>query len=125
MKLNHDCIRDILLFIEENVTEENDCVDVSNLTESLKSKYDIDTIYYHIRQIHKAGLVDDVSYGDGNPMFISDLSWEGHSYVDNIRDNKVWAKVKEKTKGIASASLPVLIEYAKMAVISYIQGKWS
>lgn len=112
MRLNHDCIRDILLYIEENTTYSNFSVIADDLMEYLNSKYDAETINYHIRQIHQAKLVDDVNYPEGLPHEISSLSWQGHEYIDNIRDNKVWKKLKDTSKNLASVSLPVLIKMA-------------
>lgn len=115
MRLDHDCIRDILLYIEENTTDEHCFVNCEKLIGDL-FKYDEDTINYHVRKIHQAGLVDTVSYGDGVPQDISSLSWDGHSYVDNIRDNKVWSAVKERTKGLASVTFSIIVECAKSEV---------
>lgn len=112
MRLNHDCIRDILLYVEENITYDIESVDVENLISKFSSKYDKDTINYHIRQIGNASLVEKVFYSEDSPKFISDLTWEGHEYIDNIRDPKVWTKLKASTKNLASVSLPLLIEKA-------------
>ena len=121
MRLNNDCIRDILLYIEENITESQPTVDVEELISALGHKYDQDTICYHIRQIDKSGLVDDVCYADDGPVFVCDLSWEGHTYVNDIRDNKVWDKLKDVTKGLASVSLSVLMDKAPDIVKSFIK----
>lgn len=121
MRLNHDCIRDILLYVEENINEQNNKIAVGGLIKSMDSKYDAFTIKYHIIQLNQAGMFTHAIIADGNiPLFIMDLSWEGHSYVDNIRDNKVWAKVKSSTKAIASISMPILIEYAKTVAMSFL-----
>lgn len=120
MRLNHDCIRDILLYIEENTTDELDTLSSSDLISNLQSKYNEDTINYHLRKIHTAGLVDDILYSEGIPHCISSLSWEGHAYVDNIRDDKVWKKLKDISKSITSVSLPILIETAADVVKSFL-----
>lgn len=112
MRLNNDCIRDILLYIERNTTDEMPFINAENLINDLQQKYDKGTINYHVRQIDKAGLVDDVYYSEDEPDTISDLSWEGHNFINNIRDNNVWSKLKESTKHLGSVSLPVLIEKA-------------
>lgn len=115
MKLDNDCIRDILLYIEEHTTDECPIVSADDLKSELQ-KYSSDTINYHIRQIHQAKLVDTVCYGDGVPQDISNLSWEGNTYVANIRDNKIWLNVKEKTKGLSSVAFSILVECAKQEV---------
>ena len=115
MKLNNDCIRDILLYIEKVTTDENPVVSVDNLKLELH-KYSSDTINFHIRQIHQAKLVDSVMYADDEPQEVSNLSWEGNSYVVNIRDDKIWSNVKNKTKGLSSVAFSILVECAKQEV---------
>jgi hypothetical protein len=120
MRLNHDCIRDILLFVEDNITETKCAISINSLLEHLNDKYDSDIVCYHVRQIHKAGFLDNVSYADDGPLLLFDLSWEGHNYVANIRDNNVWSKIKALTNGLASISLPILIDYAKTVAANHL-----
>lgn len=56
MKLNQDCIRDILLFIESN---DKDVVSVDELLVSLP--YDKDTIIYHINEMKNLGLFEYIT----------------------------------------------------------------
>lgn len=110
MRLNHDCIRDILLFVEENTDDIKESVSSDELLESLP--YDKNTLFYHIRRMDDANLFDDVDYfGDGIGL-VSNLSWNGHCYIDNIRDLTIWEKVKSSANKLVSVSLPILIEKA-------------
>lgn len=111
MRLNNDCIRDILLYIEDKITYKNSCIEVSSLLNDL-SKYTEDEILYHINQIYKADLIDKPFYADDRAQIISDLTWTGHQYVDNIRDNKVWKLLKEKSKTLSSISLSTMVKLA-------------
>lgn len=118
MKLNNDCIRDILLFVEENTDYEKVFVDVDNIVNCLN--YDKNTVYYHIKMISQANLVDHVVFADMRPYTISNLSWEGHQYLDNIRDNKVWEIIKQQTNKLSSVSLNFLISIAPTIVEKYL-----
>jgi hypothetical protein len=119
MRLDPDCIRDILLYIEEHTTDANPFVSTDELKSNL-NKYNSDKINYHIRQIDQAGLVDSVDYAEGVPQDISSLSWEGNAYIANIRDDNIWAKVKGRIKGLPSVAFSILIECAKEEVKKYI-----
>lgn len=114
MRLDNDCIRDILLFIEDNTTYEKRFIDVDNLVNYLN--YDKDTLYYHLSMISQANLVDKVNFADNRPYLISSLSWEGHQYLDNIRNDGVWKTVKEKSSALGSVSLQVLIPLAEAVI---------
>ena len=112
MKLNNDCIRDILLFIEESTNNNNLCVDVDLLINNL-DKYTSDEIFYHIRQISKYDYVDFVDYADNNPYLIGDLTPIGRNFIDNVRDNKVWSNTKKVASKLSSISLPILTSIAE------------
>ena len=110
MRLIPDCIRDILLYVEENTDSDRESVDFKNLCDSLN--YDKNTLDYHIRKLHSAELFDEVYYASNAIIFISSLSWNGHCYVDNIRDSKAWNLTKKATSKVSSVSMPILIEVA-------------
>lgn len=112
MKLNNDCVRDILLFIEENTDNENLSIYSSTIIDGL-TNYSASDIYYHIRQLHKYNYVDSVFYADNEPLIIGDLTPEGRSFIDNVRSNKVWSATKKTLSTIGSVSLPILSSLAE------------
>lgn len=117
MRLDNDCVRDILLYVEENIDQNNSYIRVPDLITFLNSKYDKSIIYYHIIKLNDANLFKYVVISDDNiPHRILDLSCDGQIYVDNIRDDKVWSKVKSITKGLSSISVPLMIECAKTVI---------
>ena len=59
MRLNPDCIRDILFYIEANTNFEIDSIDVNDIIEDL-SNYDSKTLYYHIQMIEESEVVNNV-----------------------------------------------------------------
>ena len=116
MRLNNDCIRDILLYVEDNTDLEKSVIDIDKLSEALSNKYNENALYYHIKMISQADLVDNVFFAEDRPYTISSLSWEGHQYLDNIRDEKVWNILKDKTKDLSSVSLKILIPVASKII---------
>ncbi|WP_207734719.1 DUF2513 domain-containing protein [Romboutsia sp. 1001713B170207_170306_H8] len=119
MRLNDDCVRDILLLIEKSTDNNNLCVDTDFLIHNL-TKYTEDEIFYHIRQIHKYDYVDFVEYADDNPYFIGDLTPLGRNFVDNIRDNKVWSSTKKIVTKLSSVSLPILSSVAERELSKFL-----
>jgi len=119
MRLNNDCIRDILLYLEANTSFEKEIINVDTLVNNL-SKYDKDVVYYHIKMISQASLVDNVLFAGDEPYTISSLSWEGHQYLDNIRDDKVWKMLKDSASKLPSVSLKVLVSLAPKLIEKYL-----
>ncbi len=120
MRLNHDCIRDIMLYIEDNTSPSLDCVEFDDLCKFLTNQYDREIIHYHIDKLSQAEFISTF-YADNCPQYISSLSWIGHEYLDNIRDKTAWEKLKES--GLASMSLDVAKDLIKDIVISLAKNK--
>ena len=119
MKLNNDCIRDILLFIEETTDNDNLCVSSSDIIDNLTG-YKPSEILYHIREIDKYKYVTDVSYSDDEPDYVGDLSPQGRNFVNNVRNNNVWESTKKLISKLGSASLPVISSIAEKELIKFL-----
>ena len=100
MKKYMDLIREILLLIEskENINEYFD----SNSIEI--EGYSQDEITYHIRLLFKENYIKaiDASSFDGESYLINSLTWDGHEFLDKIRNDNTWNKTKDimKEKGL-------------------------
>lgn len=118
MKLNPDCIRDILLTVEEHSTVGKNVVIVPNqCTEYIRlKKYQPAEIAYHLRQCCLNGLFYNAVADLDCTYTIQDLSPKGHEFLANIRSEKLWKKTLRLSKKIGSAALPILMELAAMAV---------
>lgn len=116
MKLNPDCVRDILLFVEEH-TDLKHHVKISESKPCI-SGYSSDEIMYHVEQCRLSGFFQRTSHNIIGDIYISYLSPEGHEFLENIRPVPVWQKIK--SKGISS--LPAIIQLAKDFALAYFQG---
>lgn len=114
MKLNHDCIRDLLLEIESFPLDTfplqgPNLVNVSN-------KYSSDDLIYSVQQLLSAKYIEGTCDGDfsGEYIIVIDtITWEGNKFLDNIRSPKVWSEVSTSiSKKIGSASLTILSSVA-------------
>ena len=48
------------------------------------------------------------------------LTWEGHKFLDTIRDNKVWSKTKKITNKFASVSISMVENIASQVITNLI-----
>lgn len=123
MKLNPDCIRDILLTVEDT-TDLNNWLNYPKEKEQcpLLSKYEENEVKYHINQCYMQNLIicdtPDLSYS----FIIKDLSPMGHSFIADIRSDTVWKKVKQTGKDLGVYSLDALIKIASSVVTTLITG---
>ncbi|MEA4899292.1 MAG: DUF2513 domain-containing protein [Christensenellaceae bacterium] len=93
MRLNPDCVRDVLLAAETLAGYEKNWM----VTESLPADllpYTYEEVAYHIRQCVKAGLIEiDREFIDGT-FLIDDLTPEGHRRLQLVRNPEVYEKSK-------------------------------
>lgn len=120
MKLDQECVRDILLYME-NELPMNAQVKISSVyDEHFKNDYSLDQVLYTASKLHEANLIQGVpfKFDIGLVDFVmQSISYEGHQLLDTIRDPKVWEETKNVTKKLSSVSLPVLMDVAKTIVM--------
>lgn len=124
MRLNPDCIRDILLFIESTTDSNIRYVNFETILNAL-SQYDEDTIHYHILQIKNSELILELHFSGRNPFLIGDLSPKGHEFLENIRSDSNWNKTKEIAGNIGSFSINNLSQIAIGVVTQLITQNFS
>lgn len=63
----------------------------------------------------EAGLIEaqDASHMQGRRIIVLRMTWQGHEFLDRIRDPQIWAKTKEGAKRVGSFSLDVLSDIAR------------
>ena len=132
MKLNHDCVRDVLLFVEEEqhpgiFLHLNDFISIQDKDTSTKkrlSMYDAETIKYTLMKLHETDyLKDNLSIISGRLVEYSTgaLTWEGHKFLDTIRDQKIWKTTKEVASHLESVSITLISNIASNVLENYIQ----
>lgn len=107
MKKDMDLVRSILLKIEDEYRS----TEIYNLE---INGYDMETVAYHCQMLYQEGLITNYSsrYADNQIVFfaVGSLTWEGNDFLDKIRDDSIWGKVKET---ITQKGLPVVIDTIK------------
>lgn len=133
MTLDNDIIRDVLLCIERKcecyTNEANRFVYQLQMhwkivyeDEYLCSLYLMDDIKYCIVKLYEAGLINGNIPGPKSKIIYLDIdgiSWEGHEFLKNIRDDNVWKNVKSKIGNLTKISLSVLSEIAVGCATEY------
>ena len=120
MRINHECVRECLLYIEDNTSPSITNIKGSTIIEHFNGKYEEENVINSILIINDAGFIKKVLLDDSNYLHrVWELTWEGRQYLDNIRDPKAWDMVKNGTIEISSLSLDVIKELVKETLISW------
>lgn len=113
MKLNPDCIRDILLEVEKSSTRIYGLTLDTNIKNPLFDKYSWSEITYHIDQCVMSNLLTNAMVFDSDEFAeIGNLTPAGHEFIANIRQDTNWNKIKNRALKIGSIALPILQEIA-------------
>ena len=94
MKLNPDCIRDILLELEK--LDLNESITIPELSNKL-TEYAKDEVIYNCLKLREANFIiaPTKQYVTGSMIVsIMDITYEGHQFLSNIRSNNIWNKTK-------------------------------
>lgn len=125
MKLNSDCIRAILLMVEDK-SGFNRFVEYKKdkCSDEHISKYSHDEIMYHIKQCDQADLITGVKFLSKDYAVITDLTPKGHEFIANIRKDTIWNKIKSIGIKIGITSLPGLINIASNVINEIIKAEF-
>ncbi len=123
MKLNPDCIRDVLLYVEENTSLKKHVTITEQTSHDLLNKYTYDEISYHVRQCELSGYFERTTHDITGNCSISYLSPVGHQFLSNIRSDSVWHNVKEVSKKVGSNSLQAISQIASAVITAIIQNQ--
>ena len=111
MKLNHECVRDLLLTIENDSTSYITLSGLYNQNPPLQIHSYKDVLYTtRVLFTSEYNQGKDHSYAD--EMIIDLITYEGHKFLDNIRDQISWNQTVEKVSKIGSVALPIVAQIA-------------
>ncbi|WP_259417649.1 DUF2513 domain-containing protein [Bacillus toyonensis] len=123
MKLNQDCIRSILLELEEKLNL-GQHIHLHQLKEFETFKeFGENQSIYAILKLIEAGYLSGAHQFDGDEIYylgIASITFSGHEFLDTIRDSKVWSTTKTLTKKLSSVPLNVLSAVAVKVTKDFI-----
>jgi DNA-binding transcriptional ArsR family regulator len=116
MQRNWELVRDILLALEGRDTTHG------GLGPEQISSYPPEVVSYHLYILNEAGLVEANCIKSSNApihCFGLNLTWAGHEFLDSIRNETTWNKIKETVK---SKGVDLSFEAIKQVAIAVIKG---
>ena len=118
MKRDMDLIRTILLKLDADPE-----VDGAHSRAAINlgiADYKSEEVNYHAAMLIEAG------YLAGNTkrmdvVLVSKLTWQGHDFLDSIRDPKIWVRTKAGAEGAGGFTVDLLKDLAKGLVRKQIE----
>ena len=116
MVLKHDCIRDTMLYLEEHMNRLG-CYSSHDIELANYSQDDID---YTVEKLEEAGYLKINSRFMDGSILIQCITYNGHQFLDDIRDNKVWSKTKSILSNFSSTSINMVQNVATQVLSNLI-----
>lgn len=116
MKLNYDCVRELLLTLESNLIMDNSLsyVNISlNKICELMPEFSKEEIAYASLKLDEAEYIIIKPLNADNKIIdirYSGITYEGHQYLDSIRDAKLWNVIKSNSKALTFGIIKKLAE---------------
>ncbi len=131
MRLDYDCLLDLMLCVEETCTVRKSCkfVDIEKLENLIKAaivknddalileyqtkllaKYSNDVILYHIRYCIEDNIFKAYWDHEQCSFWIEDLTPDGHRLVGLLRNQTIKGKIKSLFDEIGSTTVRSLVE---------------
>ncbi|MGX4600252.1 DUF2513 domain-containing protein [Faecalimicrobium sp. JNUCC 81] len=123
--LNPDCVRDILLTIEAGNL--GDYWNVKKLAS--KISYSEDEIHYCCLKLGEAGFIDIETLPQRGTYIkgitsIHDLTFYGHEFLENIKNDNTWNKTKDIAKSVGSFSINALKDISASVISNLITAQF-
>lgn len=122
MRLDEDCVRDILL-VTEKYSSFAYPVNKETYLKELENKYTEQKILYHIRQCAWSKLLIGYKELDAG-IEVSDLSPGGHNFLSDTRRDTNWNRTKEIARNAGSTSIGTLRDIASQVIAELISNQF-
>ena len=137
MKLNMDCVRAVMLCVEEHTGIEQNCYFIHYVSDDislligggnigspadyqidLEKKYGNDEIFQTVKNCSDSSFFVLGITDSANRIMVKELTPAGHSFAENIRADKNWKKIKQLALKAGALSAGAIADIATNAVLS-------
>jgi hypothetical protein len=118
VKRDMDLFRELLLKIERNPEMDGTREFSYNTPDEMGiSGHSIEEVAYHLRLLIESGFVDGAVTMAVPMQTIRSLTNKGHEFLDNIRNDGIWSKVKKQVGELTeNLGLPVVSALAEATI---------
>ena len=113
MKSDLDLIREIMLVLEDKM-EYGKNFKSTHLIEFMEDKtLSVEKLAYHLGLLVESDLIRAKEYkfsNDPTQYLINTITSTGQDFIDTIRQDTTWNKIKEKASSIGGFTLPLLVD---------------
>ena len=139
MKLNYECLRKVLFALEEFLDLKDDLnfktMTVKEITDIpiLTNNFSRKDIAYCVYMLADAKLItytksrnlvdnDGFFYGTTD-SYVSSLTYKGHEFLQQIQNETIWSRTKEKLKPLGIMTIDIISQVASNVITSALNSR--
>ncbi len=113
MKRDLELIRNIMMYLEQNLEYEERIGDYEVWKEFQSEENSVEKVCYHLKLIQEIRWINTVGLRGSKTFDIIGITNDGHDFLDSLRDVKIWEKVKHKLAEIGGYTLSIVVDLGK------------
>jgi hypothetical protein len=113
MTRDMDLIRTILLKVEADPRFNGSFHSVRAATLGITDHTDAEVIYHLVMLVDAGFLIGNTRLASLGDIVVSKLTWQGHEFLDSVRDPAIWAKTKNGATAAGGFTVDLLKDLAK------------
>lgn len=113
MERDMELIRTILLKVEADPKFHGELQRAGAASLGIEDHTEVEVIYHLVMLIEAGFLAGNTKMARAGAVVISKLTWEGHEFLDSVRDPETWRKTKAGAQKIGNWSFGLLSDMAK------------
>ncbi len=133
MKLNYDCVREVLLYLEsapyihmdEYKNVRHSQISLNKICDALP-EFNGEDIYYALFNLNQAGYILASSSSSSNAVSrfnVSYITYAGHEFLESIKEPTVWKKTQSILGKIGVSSINVISKVASDVIVKLIAAQ--
>ncbi|MBU5245293.1 DUF2513 domain-containing protein [Bacillus halotolerans] len=117
MELKADLVRNLLLYVE--TLKYGETAGISKVFNSLNLRDEDEylEVVYTVKKLIEAGYL----IASTSPLEICEMTYNGHMFLETIRDNKVWEQTKKKAASFTGVSFEILKDIATSIIKKHFE----
>jgi hypothetical protein len=123
MKRDTDLIRELLLKLEAWPMERGGVPHITPEDKGFSSlNRSAHEIEYNLNLLLQAGFIDSPDQSNVG-IYFRGITWEGHDFLESVRDPKIWGKTKDGALAAGGFTVDLLKDLAKGFVKKQIEDR--
>ena len=116
MKRDMDLVRTILLKVEADPKFDGTMQPASAVKLGIEGHSEGEVAYNSAQLVEAGFLTGNTKMATQGLVMVGKLTWEGHEFLDTVRDPDIWRKTKDRAKTVTTVGLGFLWEIAKAEI---------